>query len=76
MYHQIDNIIAEFRSLLHMQDAHLETELNRREGRAATIPPPTTESHSIPRHGYAVGNRVHVLNKIQKAATWDNRSEW
>jgi hypothetical protein len=84
--HRIDDIIAELR-VLRLQVTHLVTELNRREDRAATALPPTTEYRAVTapppttesrmqRHGYTLGDRLRVLNKIKKPASWDNRVDW
>lgn len=72
---RIDEIILELRSL-RLQVAHLETELNRRN--SSQPEPNRTSRPSAPghTHGYSIGDRVRILNKIKKPATWDNRVEW
>jgi hypothetical protein len=71
---RVDDIIAELRALrLHI--AHLETEINRRgNDRALASAPPRTQRPST--HGYAVGHRIRILNKVKKPAVWDNSVQW
>ena len=71
---RIDDLIAELHAL-RIQVARLETEVHRRESRA---PPPTTPLAVVPPRTpeYAIGDRVRILNKIKKSATWNNSIVW
>jgi len=71
---RIDDLIAELHAL-RIQVARLETEVHRRENR--TAPPTTPLAVAPPRTpDYAVGDRVRILNKIKKPATWNNNIVW
>ena len=71
---RIDDIIAELRSL-RLQVARLESELSDERNRPTppTGPPARLASED---HGYAVGDRVYILNKIKKPATWVSSVAW
>ncbi len=72
---RLDEVIAELKAL-RIQVAQLEAEVVRRgNDRAPTAadPVPVEQART---HDYAVGDRVRVLNKVRKPATWNNRVVW
>lgn len=71
---RIDEIIAELRTL-RIQVARLESEAAQRRDSRQHLSP-RQEQIPVATHGYSIGDRVRILNKIKKPATWDNRIEW
>ena len=73
--YRLDEVIAELNAL-QIQVARLEAEVNRRENKrdpqSAIVLPQVQQVKSE----YAVGDRVRILNKVKKPATWDNRIAW
>jgi hypothetical protein len=77
---RINEIITELRSI-RLQVSHLEQEIDRRDTRrvpalASERPPPTPVPATHVTHAYSVGDRVRILNKVKKPATWNSNVEW
>jgi hypothetical protein len=79
---RIDELITELRSL-RVQVARLESEVvaqrsNNAPINSAPVRHSQTErtSTQIFAHGYATGDRIRVINKIKKPATWNNAVQW
>lgn len=73
---RIEDIITELRAL-RLEVTRLQTELQQRgtPPRAQAAEAPTLQSRHAT-HGFAIGDRVRILNKVKKPATWDNRVAW
>ncbi len=71
---RIDEIIEELQSL-RLQVESLEAELRQRNRESVAAPTGPPPNRHYP-HTFARGDRVRILNKIKKPATWDNRVAW
>jgi hypothetical protein len=76
---RIDDLIRELRSL-QLQAAQLQAATQHRVQEADEHQREDAQAvpHDLPRHanGFCIGDRVRILNKIKKPATWNNTRQW
>ena len=77
---RIDDLIRELRSL-QIQVAQLQAAAQHRAQEGGEHRPEEAHQAAPPNHprhanGFRIGDRVRILNKIKKPATWNNTRQW
>ena len=72
---RVDDLIRDLRSL-QLQVTQLQEEARARENARRPEPAPALDAPERAVNGFARGDRVRVLNKFKKPATWNNSRQW